>query len=348
MTSGKYIRTEKHRLGLSAARKKNWADPNCTYNTEKFRESRKNVGIKNGNFNKPVSEERKLKQSITMKRITNDPNSIYQSPAHLEKMKQIRNDPNSVYATDEYKQKISKANTGKIHSVEGKLNHSLAVRGDKHPMWGKHHRQESKDKLKISSTNMWKDPNSKVNTKEFREKLRIANSGKNSPRFGTHLSNEIKLQQSNFMKNIWKDKTSIFNSTEYKEKRKRVLETLHKNRKGGPTKPELIIKNLLDINGITYKFQEYISPYSVDFIIPEKKLIIEVDGKYDHGDPRIYKPNDIIRGNKTAQEKWDYDLKRDNFLREKGFTILHFWEKEIKKETNLVEELIKCAIIQNS
>jgi DNA mismatch endonuclease, patch repair protein len=146
MPKGKFIRTEEHKKSLSLARKKNWADPNCKYHTEEFKESRKNFGPKNGNFGKPVSEERKLKQSITMKKLTNDPNSIYQSIEHLEKMKQIRNDPNSVYATQEYKDKISKANTGKIHSAEARERHSQAFRGEKHPMWGKHQSKESNEK----------------------------------------------------------------------------------------------------------------------------------------------------------------------------------------------------------
>lgn len=146
MPSGVYVRTNKIKLGLSAARKKNWADPNCKYNSEEFRGSRQNYGEKNGNYGKPVSEERKLKQSNTMKKICNQRNSWYKSKKRSNDMKVLRNDPNSVYATIEYKNKISRANTGKIHSLEGRKNHSLAVSGEKHPMWGKHHTEESNNR----------------------------------------------------------------------------------------------------------------------------------------------------------------------------------------------------------
>jgi very-short-patch-repair endonuclease len=292
MPKGIYIRTDKIKASLSAARKKNWQDPNCKYNSEEFREKQYilHLGEKNHNYNKPVSEKRKEKQRITMKKIRADPNSIYNSIEWKNKISQQHSDPNSVYQSKEYRNKISKANTGKIHSEQGRLNHRNAVIGDKHPMWGKHHTKESKLKIGISSKNMWKNP---------------------SPQL------------------------------------KNTLKIMHDSQKTRRTKPELKISNILNNMGIYYETQKWIYPYVVDFFIPSHNLILEADGKYAHGDKRIYTPTDIIQGNITAKEKWDYDLKRDNFLREKGYIVLRFWEKEIMKEPELVKELIKVAIIKN-
>jgi very-short-patch-repair endonuclease len=292
MPSGVYIRTDKNKLGLSAARKKNWADPNCKYNSEEFREKQYilHIGEKNHNYNKPATEERKRKQQISMKKIRADPNSIYNSIEWRNKISQQHSDPNSIYQSKEYREKLRDANTGKIHSAEGRKNHSLAVSGEKHPMWGKHHNKESKEKSSKTMKENWKNP---------------------SPQL------------------------------------KNTLKIMHDSQKTKHTKPELKISNILNNIGIYYEIQKWIYPYVVDFFIPSHNLILEADGKYAHGDKRIYASTDIIQGNITAKEKWDYDLKRDNFLREKGYTVLRFWEREIINEPELVKELIKIAIIKN-
>ena len=53
-----------------------------------------------------------------------------------------------------------------------------------------------------------------------------------------------------------------------------------------PTREELIVKKWLDDVGIYYKFQKgFLKPFHriVDFYIPKKKIIIEIDGGY-HND----------------------------------------------------------------
>jgi len=330
MPKGIYIRTEKHKKGLSAARRKTWADPNSAYHTEEFLKSRINSGSKNGRYGKKFTDEEKLAHGKKIKKLRDDPNSIYNSKEWREKMSLMHSDPNSVYQSQEYRDKISKANTGKKHSPEACKRHSRAVSGKKHPMWGKHHTEESKKKLSIASKNMWKDTTSKVNTDKYRKKLSESLTGEKNPNYGIPCSKSKKLKQSIAMKKIMLDLNSVFNTTEYKEKRNNHLASLHKHPKKGPSKIEIIVKKLLDDLKIEYKFQEHISPYTVDFLIPKNKLIIEVDGKYDHGDPRIYNATDKIRGNKTAKEKWDYDLKRDNILRKKDLQLYVFGKKKLK------------------
>lgn len=64
--------------------------------------------------------------------------------------------------------------------------------------------------------------------------------------------------------------------------------------------------------GYKFKRQKPIGPYIVDFFCPKLKLIIEVDG-YSH------------------EDKADYDQKRDNYLKNIGFSILHFKDIDILK-----------------
>jgi len=110
------------------------------------------------------------------------------------------------------------------------------------------------------------------------------------------------------------------------------------------TKIEKIIKQILKKNKIKFKSQKWINDYRVDFFIPSCNLIVEADGQWSHGDPRIFGPNDIIQGHRIAKNKWNYDKNRDKYLKSLGYKVIRFWEKEIKKETDLVEEKIKTAL----
>ena len=74
-------------------------------------------------------------------------------------------------------------------------------------------------------------------------------------------------------------------------------------------------------SGLKFRRQHPISPYIVDFICTEKKLIIEVDGG-QHADAV------------------EYDKKRTAFLESKGYTVIRFWNNEILTNIEGVYEVI--------
>ena len=61
-----------------------------------------------------------------------------------------------------------------------------------------------------------------------------------------------------------------------------------------------------------YKFRRQypIGNYIVDFICIRKKLIIELDGS-------------------AHMQSKSYDIKRDNFVRSRGYHIIRFWNNEL-------------------
>lgn len=70
---------------------------------------------------------------------------------------------------------------------------------------------------------------------------------------------------------------------------------------------------------------------SVDVYIPSTKTIIEVYGTYWHCDPRKYISDYYNKSMKlTAQEIWDRDAKRKNFLESLGYTVKVLWESDVK------------------
>ena len=53
------------------------------------------------------------------------------------------------------------------------------------------------------------------------------------------------------------------------------------------TNQDDVIKEILEKLNISYKFQEWIEQYRVDFLIPSCKLVVKSDGRWSHGDPRF-------------------------------------------------------------
>ncbi|TDY04009.1 endonuclease domain-containing protein [Thiohalophilus thiocyanatoxydans] len=74
--------------------------------------------------------------------------------------------------------------------------------------------------------------------------------------------------------------------------------------------------------GLKFKRQKPIGHYIVDFVCHSPKIIIEIDG-----------------GQHVEQE--EYDQRRALVLKQKGFTVLRFWNNEVLKETEPVLEKIR-------
>ena len=75
---------------------------------------------------------------------------------------------------------------------------------------------------------------------------------------------------------------------------------------------------------LKFKRQKPIGHYIVDFVCIEMRLVIEVDGG-QHADSAA-------------------DVRRDAWLRERGFTVLRFWNNEVMQELDGVLEKIRLAV----
>jgi len=88
--------------------------------------------------------------------------------------------------------------------------------------------------------------------------------------------------------------------------------------------------------GVRYRLNYRKVPGSPDITITSKKIAIFVDGEFWHGydwDDRKEK----LRSNREfwiekIEENMARDIRNDALLREMGWTPVHFWEKEIKKD----------------
>lgn len=81
------------------------------------------------------------------------------------------------------------------------------------------------------------------------------------------------------------------------------------------TKIELKLKEQLEKNNIKFKQQYELGKFTFDFYLPKYNLLIEADGVYWHNYPY---------GNEN-------DKKKDIYVKENGYNIVHIWENEINK-----------------
>ena len=93
------------------------------------------------------------------------------------------------------------------------------------------------------------------------------------------------------------------------------------------TKEEVKLWNILRAKrfyGYKFKRQALIGEYIVDFLCPEKKLIIEIDG-----------------GQHNIEENINRDEIRTTYLEQNGFKVIRFWNNEIWNNIDGVCEQIK-------
>lgn len=121
------------------------------------------------------------------------------------------------------------------------------------------------------------------------------------------------------------------------------LPTYERNH-GRKSKIQKKIEAILSLNKIEFKSEvtnkfgkfnkklnRFYSPI-VDILLESKKIVIEINGDYWHGNPRIYKPNDKIKkwgGTVNASEIWKSDRIRNNQIRNFGYKVVILWEWDI-------------------
>ena len=102
----------------------------------------------------------------------------------------------------------------------------------------------------------------------------------------------------------------------------------------------------LNIEFYTHQYQKEIEHgYQCDIYIPSMNLILEADGNYWHGNPSMYKWDDLADWQKD--QRWTDDL-RTMELKHAGYEVLRLWEADIKLMTlEDFKEILFCLIEKN-
>lgn len=115
------------------------------------------------------------------------------------------------------------------------------------------------------------------------------------------------------------------------------------------TKPEILIKALLDKAGVRYVYQAKVDlggrSRVVDFLIPDKKVVIEYRSCFWHGCPLHYRG---VKGGILGREWWEEKIRRnrerdrelEKSLREKGYRLVVVWGHDLKKVGEMIGAVV--------
>lgn len=133
-------------------------------------------------------------------------------------------------------------------------------------------------------------------------------------------------------------------SPEHREQMKKQLAVNRRERltSGKMSKPEKLMQDMLESNGIDYQYQHELSGFFYDFYIPSKNLLIEVDGDFWHCKPNTKYQNPVME---EQTKNVVNDKKKTAIAYSNGYTLLRFWESDIQNNRlqvmkTLIENLL--------
>lgn len=133
---------------------------------------------------------------------------------------------------------------------------------------------------------------------------------------------------------------------EVSEKSHRNMSKIH----GKDTSIELVLRRALWKKGYRYRKNYKKIPGTPDIALTKYKIAIFCDGEFFHGkDWKVLKPR-LEQGKnadywvKKIQRNMDRDSEKDKELLFQGWTVIHFWGKDIIKNTDECVRVIEEAI----
>jgi len=156
-----------------------------------------------------------------------------------------------------------------------------------------------------------------------------------------------KCKQKHWSKNIrtsddFKNKQKIANSKQWKSKSFRekiritALNTLHSFKDKRETSIEKKIRQYLETNNVKFEAQYIINnKFCVDFIIPDKNIIIEAFGDYYHSNPLFYGDGKRKLNNMQISNK-NRDKSRVAYLNKCGYKLWIIWERDINSKLEII------------
>jgi very-short-patch-repair endonuclease len=84
-------------------------------------------------------------------------------------------------------------------------------------------------------------------------------------------------------------------------------------------------------------FQYTVSDYNYDFYIPSKHTLIEVDGDWWHCNTNL----GILPIHESQKHTVEHDKVKNKIAKENNYTLLRFWEHDIKNNRiEVIQKLI--------
>lgn len=98
--------------------------------------------------------------------------------------------------------------------------------------------------------------------------------------------------------------------------------------------------DMLTAMGVNFIRQYQIGTKFFDFYIPDKNILLEVDGDFHHSNPAIYKKPQYKVQRQTVRN----DHQKNRLAEQAGITLLRFWESDIRDNMPMVMMRLMVAL----
>ena len=137
---------------------------------------------------------------------------------------------------------------------------------------------------------------------------------------------------------------NYYNNLTDEEKENKIIkqrETTLKTIKNNGSSLENGVRQILNELGKKYIYQPsgYHFNYKIenkthwvlpDFLIEDKKIVIECQGDFWHANPKIYLADDYMFEGHTAKDIWKKDALKKQAMENRNYTVLYIWEDDFK------------------
>lgn len=134
------------------------------------------------------------------------------------------------------------------------------------------------------------------------------------------------------------------------EKRHRIMSKI----RGKDTKPEIQLRKCFWNKGFRYRKNLKKLPGSPDIVLTRYKIAIFCDSEFFHGKDWEKQRVKVIGGAnsdywvKKIERNIERDRQKDDELRALGWTVVHFWSKEIEKDAEACFYKVYGMIIEQN
>ena len=142
------------------------------------------------------------------------------------------------------------------------------------------------------------------------------------------------------------DKEPRFHGT-VSEERHQIMSRI----RGKDTKPEIVLRKYLWSKGLRYRKNYKGLPGKPDIAITKYKVAVFCDSEFFHGKDWDKQRFKVEKGSnsdywvKKITRNIQRDKLKDKELRDLGWTVIHFWSKDIEKEPDKCYQIIKASCV---
>jgi very-short-patch-repair endonuclease len=96
--------------------------------------------------------------------------------------------------------------------------------------------------------------------------------------------------------------------------------------------------------GLEPEKEYFIGYYYADFCFVENKVVVEVDGDWWHANPEFMKERNLVELHPIQKKMIQLDKVKNSYLKNHGWKVLRFWERDIYKNTATCIKIIKDSL----